>query len=311
MSDQDYADLDWGDIRVFLALARHGTLSAAARAISVNHTTIARRVRALEAKMGEKLVERRPDGFVLTSAGTRMLEPANDMEVAASRMRRIGAEDSPKGLVRVNGPPSLTQAFLVPRLAKLSVHNPGLDVDAATDFRNISLERREADIALRFGRPLDGDVIAKQLPPIGFGFYATPAVRRAIDGGAQPVFVAFDEANSHVPEALWLARQFPRARVSFRGSSGIAQATAAASGAGIALVPHFIGNMHRELGLCRLEHDPPARPLWLITRRQDRKSPEIAAVSGYLVKAFTEERSYFSAYEFDRAADPMQMPSPR
>src|ERR1700742_3494914 len=115
----------------------------------------------------------------------------------AWRLRRGGACDRPKGLVRVNGPPSLSLSFLVPRLANLAAQNPGLDIEVATDFRNISLERREADIALRFGRPLDGDVIAKQLLPVEFGFYATPAVRRKIDAGDVPVLVGFDEANSH------------------------------------------------------------------------------------------------------------------
>jgi molybdate transport repressor ModE-like protein len=293
MADQNRTDLDWEDVRVFLALARHGTLSAAARAIAVNHSTIARRVRALEALLGEKLVERRRDGYVLTPAGARLLAPANEMEVAAARIRRGGDDDRPRGLVRVNGPPSLSQAYLVPRLARLSAQNPGLDIDVATDFRNVSLERRETDIAIRFGRPLDGDVIAKPLTSVGFGFYATRQVSHEIDVAGKPFFVAFDEVNAHLPEAVWLSRQFPGARVAFRGSNGLAQAAAASAGAGIAHVPYFIGKMHRELGVCRLEPTPPPRSLWMITRRQDRKDAAIREVSEYLTRIFGEEREYF------------------
>src|ERR1700761_255910 len=293
MADQNRTDLDWEDVRVFLALARHGTLSAAARAISVNHSTIARRVRALEAVMGEKLVERRRDGYVMTPAGTRLLAPANEMEVAAATIRRGGAEDRAQGLVRVNGPPSLSQAFLVPRLAKFSAENPGLDIDVATDFRNVSLERREADIAIRFGRPLDGDVIAKPLMSVGFGFYATSDIRDEVKADGKPFFVAFDEVNAHLPEAQWLSRQFPGARVAFRGSSGLAQAAAARAGAGIAHVPHFIGKMFPELGECDLKHEPPPRPLWLITRRQDRKNAARPAVADHLFRLFNEHQDYF------------------
>ena len=163
--------------------------------------------------MGERLVERRPDGYTLTPAGTRMLAPASDMEAAAATLSRGGADDSPNGLVRVNSPPSLSQTFLVQHLAKLSIQHPGLDIEVATDFRTVSLERREADIALRFGRPQDGDVIAKPLVSLGFGFYATIERRRRIEAGAEPVFVGFDEVNAHLPEALWLSRHFPRARI--------------------------------------------------------------------------------------------------
>jgi molybdate transport repressor ModE-like protein len=293
MADQNCRDVDWEDVRVFLALARHGTLSAAARAISVNHATIARRVRALEKLMGEKLVERRPDGYVLTPAGTRMLAPANDMEVAAARLKRGGTDDKPRGLVRVNGPPSLSQVVLAPQLAKLSAQNPGLDIDLATEFRNVSLERRETDIALRFGCPRDGDVIAKPLASIGFGFYGTRNLCRDIEAGGEPTFVAFDEVNSHLPEALWLSRQYPRARVPFRSSSGLSQAAAANAGAGIALLPHFIAKAHQNLHICRLEHDPPPRPVWLITRRQDRKDLAIRMVSDYLATIFAENRKFF------------------
>jgi molybdate transport repressor ModE-like protein len=298
MADQNRTDLDWGDVRVFLALARHGTLSAAARAISVNPATVARRVRALEALMGERLVERRRDGYVLTPAGTRLLAPATEMEAAAAHIRRGGADDRPTGLVRVNGPPSLSNVFLVPRLAKLSAQNPELDIDVATEFRNISLERHEADIAIRFGRPLDGDVIAKPLVSVGFGFYATKEVCREVEAGSEPAFVTFDEVNSHLPEALWLSREYPRARMSFRGSSGLAQAAAAKAGAGIAHVPHFIGKMHPELTMCRLERDPPSRPLWLITRRRDRKDVAIRIVADHLARIFVEERMYFEEFRF-------------
>src|SRR5579859_3322807 len=152
MAEQNRTEVNWEDVRIFLALARHGTLSAAGRAISVNHATIARRVKVLEAAMGERLVERRPDGYVLTPAGTRMLAAANEMETVAANITRGGADDKPKGLVRVNAPPSLAQAFLIQRLARLSVENPGLDIDLAGDFRNVSLDRRETDVALRYGR---------------------------------------------------------------------------------------------------------------------------------------------------------------
>lgn len=105
MAEQNFTGLDWEDVRIFVALARYGSLSAAARALSLTHATVSRRMRSLEAVLGEALVERRPDGYVLTSAGTHFLVPANEMEAAAAKLIRGGPDNTPKGLVRVNAPP--------------------------------------------------------------------------------------------------------------------------------------------------------------------------------------------------------------
>jgi DNA-binding transcriptional LysR family regulator len=293
MADQNRATLDWEDVRVFVALARHGSLSGAARALAINHGTVSRRILALEAAVGEKLVERRPDGYVLTPFGTRMLGPASDMEAAAAVLARGGADDRPRGLVRVNAPPSVSQGFLVERLAKLSVEYPGLDIDVATDVRAVSLDRRETDIALRYAKPQDGDVIARLLSIIGFGLYATTEYQARINAGEELAFVGFDELNAHLPEAVWLGRHFPRARVSFRTNNQLAQAAAARVHAGVAMLPHFVGSAFPTLRPLQLEHNPPARELWLITRKQDRKDTSIHTVAEYLMQIFVKERALF------------------
>jgi DNA-binding transcriptional LysR family regulator len=293
MTDQKRTGLDWEDIRVFAALARHGSLSATARALLVNHATISRRVHSLQVALGERLVERRPDGYVLTPAGTRTLMAANDMEVAAAAMARSGSDNSPRGLIRINAPPTLSQRFLVPRLAHLSTQHPGLDIDVATGFRAVSLERREADIAVRLGRPEDGDVIAKRVAPLGFGFYANAGYLDRVDRGMEAALIGFDEANVYLPEAAWLARHFPRMRVAFRATGQIAQAAAAKEGAGIALLPHFVVQKEDRLIPCHLSTAPPTRDIWLITRRQDRKDLPIRVVSDFLSKTFEQETKLF------------------
>lgn len=297
MTDRKRTAPDWQDFRVFLALGRHGSLSAAARILSVNHATIARRLRSLEAALGERLVDRRPDGYVLTPAGTRALTTANDMEVAVQALGRGGADNAPRGMVRVNAPPGLAQSYLTSRLAEIPSRFPGLDIELATEIRIVSLERHEADIAVRLGRPQDGDFIARPLVTMGFGFYGKPGLCRKIETGAAPVFVGFDESNAHVPEAVWLARHFPRARVSFRANNQFAQATAAMSGAGLALLPHYIGRTQRGLRLCRLPVTLPLRELWLLTRRQDRKDQPIRLVADHITQAFATERALFVGAE--------------
>ena len=294
MADKKRTDVDWQDLRIFLALGRHGSLSAAARALAVNHATIARRVQSLEADLGEKLVERRPDGYVLTPAGTHVLSAASDMEAAAQTVGKSGADGAPRGLVRVNASPALGQGFLTERLAVLTARHPGLDIDLATDMRAVSLERHETDVAIRLNRPEDGDIIAKPLISIGYGFYGTPEACRHVEGGA-PVLIGFDEADAFVPEALWMARQFPRARVAFRASNQVGQAIAARTGIGLALLPHYIGRTEPTLRQCRLEPLPPVRDTWILTRRRDRKDLPVGVVVAHIIETFERERALFEA----------------
>lgn len=293
MADRFRTDPDWEDIRVFVALARHGTLSGAARALAVNHATISRRVAALERTLGRKLVERRPDGYSLTAEGQRVLQAAGEMEAIAAALRRDTGGEGPTGLVRVNATPSLAQGFLLPRLPRLMEGCPALDIEIATDMRPVSLDRHETDIALRLGRPEDGDVVAKRLAVIGYGFYAHPLWRNRLAMGGQPHLIGFDEANAHLPEAVWLARHLPRARLALRLDSQSAQAIAAAAGAGIALLPHVLGRSTDGLLPCPLDGAPPSRDLWLIRRRTDGAALAIRAVSDGLVRLFREERALF------------------
>lgn len=204
-----------------------------------------------------------------------------------------GADDGPKGLVRVNTPPTLAQAFLVERLALLAAAHPKLDIDVATDVREVSLERRETDIALRLAKPPDGDVIARRLATLRFGLYGSESACVSAESGNEPVFVGFDEANASLPEAVWLRRQFPKARMSLRTSSQLSQAAAARTGAGLLLLPQYVGHNDPRLRPCRIEHQPFAREVWMITRRQDRKDLSVQVVSEFLVRVFADERHLF------------------
>jgi molybdate transport repressor ModE-like protein len=285
--------VDWEDVRIFAALARHGSLTAAARALAVTHATVARRIASLEHALGETLVERRPDGYVLTEAGTRAISAANEMEAAAATLTRGGRPDGPKGLVRLSATPALSERFLAPRLAVLTMQYPALDVELASDLRDVSLERREADIVLRLGQHFDDATVSMRIATLGYGFYANAEWRQRIADGVAPVFVGFDEANANIPDATWLSITFPRARIALRANNQVAQAAVAGMGAGIALLPHFIGRTDRRLVPCALSEQPPSRELWLIRRRQESESIPITTVCEFLTKQFGEERALF------------------
>ncbi|GGI20466.1 hypothetical protein GCM10008066_24170 [Oxalicibacterium faecigallinarum] len=217
------------------------------------------------------------------------------MEAAAQGIARGGDETSLKGLVRVNAPPALSLAFVIEELARVPTVYPGLDIDIASDLRSISLDRHQADIAVRLGRPLDGDFIAKPMGRMDFGFYGTPRICAQIEAGMEPVFISFDEENADMPDATWLARNYPKARVSFRANNHVGQATAAKAGAGLALIPHYVGRRERTLQLCKMPVEPASREIWILTRRQDRNNQPIRTVADFLMESFSNNRQLFEA----------------
>ncbi|MFG1292105.1 LysR family transcriptional regulator [Xanthobacter versatilis] len=302
MADRNRTGPDWEDARFFAALARHGSLSATARALGVNHATVARRVAAMEQALGEKLFERRPDGYALTAAGTRALEAADAMEKAARRLLRAQEERPLGGLVRIAATPSLADLYLVPRLAALAQRHPAIDIEIVSDRRLASLARREADIALRLGAPKDAqvwdaDVIARRLATLAFGYYGTADWRGRIAAGAAPVFVGFDEANAHLPEAAFLARHFPRARLAVRANTQSTQAIAARAGHGIALLPHFIAAEEGVLVAVPLVPLPPTRDLFLLTNRLSADDGAVRAVRDFLAELFHADAALFSGLD--------------
>lgn len=293
MTDKKRTELDWQDVRIFLALARCGSLSAAARMLSVNHATIARRLHSLEESLGEKLVERRPDGYVLTPAGTHVLEAASDMEQAAQVLRRGSQDGTPSGLIRISSSPGLTGGFLVSRLPVLTARYPKLDIDLAPVLRSVSLERHEADIAIRFDKPKDGDIIARPLAAVGYGFYGTEEACRTAEAGSNLVLIGFNEADSYLSQSTWVTKHFPRARIAFRAKDQFLQSIAARSGVGLALIPHYIGRADPMLRICDLSAVPPSREVYLLTRSRDRKDASIRMVADAVAEMFEQERELF------------------
>ena len=157
--------------------------------------------------------------------------------------------------------------------------------------RVVSLAKREADLALRYGSPKDSELVARRVAKLTFGLYASPDYRDKLKAGETSVFIGFDENSEFVAEAQWLERQFGDHRFSFRTNSQTTQAAAARAGYGIALLPKYVVESH-EPGLVDVAPGKtfPERDVWLIIRRDLTKVPRVRAVTDYLVELFKRER---------------------
>ena len=290
------ARLDWEDVRYFVALARGGTLSATARALRVNHATVARRIAGLETLLGRALFDRGAKGYILTTEGKAIFDKASAMdEMALSILRRLDAGTELSGLVRLAAGRVLAERFLIDRLRAFHERYPAIDLEVMGGSRVVSLAKREADVALRYGSPKDSTLVGRRLAEITFGLYASAAYRDKLKAGQTPAFIGFDGESDFIAEAAWLAHEFGSCRFSFRTNSQTTQAAAARAGYGVALLPRYIVTVHEpDLVEVSLAGRLPERDIWLLVRRDLKNVPRVRALTDYLVEVFRRDRYLFA-----------------
>jgi DNA-binding transcriptional LysR family regulator len=252
---------------------------------------VARRVESLESLLGRTLFNRRAKGYVLNAEGQAVLDGANAMDEAAlSVLRRRDASTELSGLVRLAVGRVLAERFLIDRLRAFHDRYPAIDLEVIGGSRIMSLAKRQADIALRYGSPKDSELVARRVATITFGFYSSPAYRDKLKAGQAPAFIGFDEESDFIAEAKWLTSQFGDRRFPFRTNSQTTQAAAARAGYGVALLPKYIvANHEPDLVQVSLGRRLPDRDVWLLTRRDLIKAPRVRAVADYLIEVFQRE----------------------
>ncbi len=272
--------MDWDDLRTFLAVARHGTLSGAAKALGVTQPTMGRRLAALEERTGARLLQRMPGRYALTALGEAVLGNAERIEAEALAAERTitGRDVALEGIVRVTTVDTLAARLLAPALAELQVKHPGILVELVPDTRSLSLSKREADIAVRMSRFEGHEVAARRVGTMAIGLYAAPQWQSRLDDGNVRLVTVLDD-QSHLPEATWLRDAFPEAKIGFRSNSREVQLWAAKSGAGIAALARYRAD--DEPGLVRIDRGKPdlLRDIWLGVHMDMRHMPRVRAVT--------------------------------
>ncbi len=291
------AGLDWGHLRFFLALARTGSLSRAAKELAVDRNTVARRVAALEEELGLTLYERGPQGWTRTSAGDELAGLASRVEedVLALARHADARDTTVAGTVRLTTASHVAARLLAPGVPALRARHPSLVLELAVDQRPFDLTRREADLAVRMGRPRDAGLVTRKLAEVAFRLYASPeylGARRQLDL-ARDEFVGLDESLASTPQERWLARFAPDRRVVFRCNSTAALHAAARAGAGIAVLPCFVAD--GDPCLVRLDGpEPTPHELWLLVHGDLRRTPRVKAVIEWIDAVVEGERGALS-----------------
>lgn len=273
--------MEWSDLRIFLAIARAGTLGAAARTLALTQPTMGRRLRALEAAVGHALFQRTPGGFVLTDEGMLLLGHAERMDEQALAIQRrlAGQAQQLEGVLRITSSDWFGAHVLTPVLAEFSLRHPRVTIELLTDARFLSLSRREADLAFRI-RPFDDpDVVSRKLLHMRYGAYVRQGVPHPVAGdGAGSTLLALDSAFAGTPDDSWLQSILPRARTVFRSNSRDVQARMCAEGIGVAVLPLPLGDATAGIERIDLATEPPGRDTWIGYHRDLRRLARLRAL---------------------------------
>lgn len=286
-------NIDWQDINYFLTVAECGSLSEAARTLTLSQPTLSRRIESLETGLGLRLFKRHSKGLDLTHEGTLLLEQARQMMVSAKNIERLAGGEvmQPEGTVRVSVPEGLCNDVILPALGEFRQRYPALRLLLAVTPRSANLIRGEADMAVRLYRPKEPDLIVRKLGDMTMGLYASSEylTRHAKPQGVADLSahegIGYGDELENLAENLWLLAHCPPSRVGLRSDSTSCRLQATLNGLGISIQPVMIATQHP--GLVRLLQDVaiPGHEIWLTYHKDLARSYRTRIVAEMLSEA--------------------------
>jgi DNA-binding transcriptional LysR family regulator len=289
---------DWNDLRFFLELVRTGSPSSAGRRLKADHTTVRRRVDSLEDALCARLFAVRGPTYQLTAEGDRLLKYAEEIETLANRLQsEIANSDlAVSGTVRVGAPDGFGAFYLAPRMAKLSLEHPELQMQLIVLPRVINLSNREADIAIALSPPSQQRQIVRKLTKYRLGIYASAIYLR----GRPPIVSAADLATHtfigyvpellHTPELDLLPQLGATQGATFELTSIVAQVQAAIAGAGLCVLPSFIASAEPRLQAVLPHVLNLEREFWLVIHPEVVNLARVRAVIDFIAEQVRRDR---------------------
>jgi len=291
----------WDDLQYFLAVARTGQLSTAARQLRTSHVTVLRRIDRLEQSLATKLFERNPRGYLLTPVGERLVEPAETMEREAMKFRTeaTGNLSALSGVVRLSTLEGFGNFFLAERLPVLAQSYPSLSVEVVTIQQIMSLSRREAELSITLHMPRTGPYHSERLTSYRLFIYghrdylnAHPPIRSREDMTRHP-FIGYIDDMVFTPGLDYMREILPGQRCSYQSSSIHAQLTATLTGYGLCVLPYYIASLHPELVAVLPEDMHLEREYWMNCHVDVMAAPRIRVISDFMLVAVREASASF------------------
>ena len=302
---------DWDDLRVFLTLAREGSLTAAARKLEVSHPTIARRVKSLEEAIGARLFDRLPDRFVITAAGEELLADAQAMELAAESIQRRSANlgDTAHGVVRISAGEAMT-GYLAGNLPRLRDNLNCIEFELSATHLPANLSRREADLMIREQVPDIGSIVARKLGSAAYAIYgragAVPAKASRMQLAGM-TWLGFDDDHAYMPGQAWIRALLANGetdtrRPMIRVNNWLVLQNALHAGTGVSLLPCYIGDTDPRLARIGFERagnivNEVTADQHLLVHHDLRNLPRVRAVMDAVIRLFQQDRALMTGQQ--------------
>ncbi len=294
---------DWNDLVFFLELARQGRLMPAARRLKVDHTTVSRRISELEKDLAVKLFERKPDGFLLTEDGHRLLAIAEKMEtLGLSVVEAIGGVPSePSGRVRLATMEGIAAFYLAEKLTEFNAIHPHIVVELVTERHLINLTKREADVSISFVPPAGSRLSVRKAGSFKLGLFSSAAylerygMPRSVEDLPSYHFVDYIIDQVANPKVHWLLVDvLEPEHVVFRSSSTAAQQNAIAAGSGLGLLPYFSAKKEPRLVPVLPDRIRVERQLYISVHEDIQFMGRVRALTRFLDRLFEQDASFLN-----------------
>jgi len=287
--------VDWDDLRYVLAVAETGSLSAAARRLGVNHSTVFRRIRTVEAQIGDRLFDRLPTGYAPTAVGEEVRTSALRVadEVAALDRRLSGRDVRLTGTIRATVSDDIAYRYIGRHVSGFRDAYPGITLELAVDNRLYNISKREADVAVRPTHNPPENLVGRRVSDVAFTLYGARRLFSAnvgLDVLNELPWVVPDDSLAHIPQARWQRTLAPNAHAVFRSNSMLGLYQGIAAGIGVGFVPCFLGDCDPELVRIRPPEPELATGLWLLTHEDLRRSGRVRAFLDFMATAIATDR---------------------
>jgi len=288
--------MNWDDLRIFLAISRNRSLSAAGRALGVSQPTVSRRLASMEARLGVRLFDRTAQGYELSGPGAAILETVQHVEEELTAIERtvFGRDRRLTGALRITCTEVLANLYLSPHFARFIAEHPAIELNLVCTFQSLSLSRREADVAIRVSAQPQDTLVGRRLADVAVAAYAasSSATRLADSGGPEAAeWIGWqDEAYNR----LMITSSFGEARITHRVDDMQTMRTMARAGLGLVVLPCYMADP--DPGLRRVVPDPlPGKDLglWILTHPDVRRVARVRAFTDFISKAILADRDLF------------------
>lgn len=291
---EDFA-LEWSDLRVILAIGRAGSLSGAARALGQNHSTIFRRINAIERRTGVRFFERLPSGYFMTDAGETALQYAERIEAEVHALGRevLGQDLRLQGKVRLTAPEGIAACIAPSWVAEFCKAHPGVSVELGGGAAEVDLGRREADLAIRATRQPPDASLGRRVCAFRFAVYATPEYLQAHPDVPlrEHDWCCISGVEGWLVPWMFKKKEHIQQRTVFTGALALSVTSAMAAGLGVGLLPCYLGDAEPRLVRATEALEPLTLELWLLTHPDLRHTARVKALMAFLHDKLMSERA--------------------